>query len=172
MSTELEGRGALAPDLFYWTGRALFAVQVAERAMKRALKHAGNGAIATWERVAADDAVNRTAPLGRLLKKLRERVQIGSEFDEALSQFLCNRNEFVHHFQTRFRLRTPEETAEAIVFLKQLDKTAGVVITVLLEATRGWSKDLLGDQADALPQTRLGGLVAPTIEHHLSRKPR
>ena len=167
MTEHLEEQGPLTVELLYWMGRTLFTVQTAERCLKGALKYAGE---TDWESVRREGTATRKYTIGRLLNRLREKATIASDFDTVLTEFLAERNAFIHAFQDQFRIRTLDDTQQAIAFLQRLERCAGVVITVLQAAIMAWSKSLLGDLT---PEVESGSLVArimPTLDDHILRK--
>lgn len=98
------------------------------------------------------------ATLGRLLKALRERVDLHPTFDDELDRFLQHRNIIAHRLHDvpgGFDLHSNEGRGRLKAFLLQYMENGHTVSMVFLGVLRGW----------AIHE----GIAIPT-EHHLSQR--
>ncbi len=106
-------------------------------------------------------------PLGKLLKSLREQIEVPEDLDEFLGQGIAKRNEIVHGFLTRnaVRLADPNgrlEIERELVELKLEVKRRDIIVNKLLDELLkkyGTSNAMLKRNADrlwgSLPRTCL-----------------
>jgi hypothetical protein len=98
------------------------------------------------------------ATLGRLLKALRERVDLHPTFDDKLERFLQHRNIIAHRLHDvpgGLDLHSDEGRARLKAFLLQYMEEGHIVSMVFLGILRGWASQQ--------------GIEIPN-EHHLSKR--
>jgi hypothetical protein len=102
-------------------GVTLLIVQAAERMLGQSLYRIfGLPELVTVQDLERLDSEARRATLGRLVNSVRERVSLDPMFEQALVDFVQDRNVFVHHFGDRFDLGTSDGFAEAAMFVNRL----------------------------------------------------
>jgi len=104
-------------------GVTLLVVRAAERTLGQSLfRIFGLPDLVTVQDLERLDTEVRRSTLGRLVKSVRDRVSLDPMFEQLLSEFVADRNVFVHHFDERFDLSTPDGLASATSFVNQLMK--------------------------------------------------
>ena len=126
-------------------GVILIAVQSAEETINFALTFVFQGEERlTLEKLERIEAAERSGTLGRLLKQLRERVELSPEFDVLLTQFLSDRNTFIHRILEvpGFDLSTREGRNAATAFLSRFFSETKEVLHVFWAFIRAWQEQL------------------------------
>lgn len=115
-------------------GLALIRIQKAEQVLKMCLTHFLPGQEAALESLENREEALRRQMLGKLIGKLKERLNFDPDFENVLANFLADRNMFVHNFfgVSGFSLETDDEVAIGIDFVRKLVDQAVHVTNIVM----------------------------------------
>ena len=121
-------------------GLAFLYVQSTERALGETLYLIfGLPDVATLEDIERLNAEAKQHTLGRLVNELRRRVTLDPRFESVLSEFVAQRNRFVHHFLEIDR-STTEGRTEANILIRSLISNGGVLQKTFLSFLLAFTK--------------------------------
>jgi hypothetical protein len=149
----------MSPREDAWTriGLLLGMLQHAEHAINVSLSWVFTDRPVSLEEIAFFEKSKQKKALGVLLRALRERVNIDSQFDAFLTRFLQDRNRFVHHLFTErgFSINETKDVPRIRKFVDSLAHRTAIVISVFHAFIEIWAEehDLLDDQPDAFKGT-------------------
>lgn len=146
-------------DVLKTLGLAVIAGQGVEQLLSRCLTFPLHGEpLQTVEQIQLLLERHSKATLGRLLKALRERVDLHPTFDDKLDRFLQHRNIIAHRLHDvpgGLVLHSDEGRGRLKAFLLQYMEDGHTVSMVFLGVLRGWASQ--------------EGIAIPN-EHHLSQQ--
>jgi hypothetical protein len=133
-------------ELMSRMGLALITVQQVEHMLKPLTTYFFRGQGFTAEMMLAEEVRDRKKTLGYFLKQLQRRLEIKPEFDGILTEFLDDRNLFIHHMKDvpNFTLDTEEGMQAGIDFIVRLTNRAQHVMHAL-----GGLIEIIGDSFGA-----------------------
>jgi len=134
-------------DLLEAIGIILIALQAAEKSVNFALIFVfQDGNALTLEKIERLKAEEKSRTLGRLLGQLKRRVELAPDFEEMLSQFLDDRNVFIHRIDDTpgFDLTTSNGRKAAAIFLSRLYAETKSVLHIFFTFIRAWQEQLRG----------------------------
>ena len=120
----------LQTEFYARIGKTLLDVQLAERHLKYCLSYfLPADQPMTVEEVEAMAAADRKKSLTQLIAKMRERIVIDKAFDDKLTKFIEDRNEFAHSFLSAdgVSLHTDEGLKRGIELTKNLSAHANEI---------------------------------------------
>lgn len=94
----------------------------------------------TLEALQEQEDAERNRTLGYFLTELRKRADVHAGFDTLLSDFLRNRNDFIHDLSrvSGCGLGSQEQTAGARQFIHQLIRQSETVLKVFMGLVSAW----------------------------------
>lgn len=136
-------------------GATLFIVQAAERVLAEALVLVLPDKLPTsMEDLSSTSAEVRSRTLGELVKRLRRKVDVSEDLDQMLSDFLADRNTFVHRLEEvgRPRMSSEEGVRATGKFVTELYANARFITTVFADLIVRWADEMkiTGTQIQAL----------------------
>lgn len=124
-------------------GTLIVVMQTTERLILTTLNYVlpSSGAPQTLEDLTEEMRNNEGATLGRMISKLKQRVDLADDFEGVLRAFLQDRNTLVHDLQRvpGFSLSTREGRAVAGSFLANLAENNEVVMKVFVSLLSEWA---------------------------------
>jgi hypothetical protein len=134
------GRTSLGPEIEWYLikkGMTLEMVQGVERIFGQTMHMIfGLESFLSIEELERLDAEARKKTLGQLIAKLRERVQLEPKFDEILSRFVEDRNEFIH----RAKKDTPEDEQRQEALIARLNKVGSLLMQTFISFILAFSE--------------------------------
>lgn len=124
----------LQTEFYARIGKTLLEVQLAERQLKYCLSYfLPADQPKTVEEVEATAAADRKKSLTQLIAKMRERIVIEKGFDDKLTKFIEDRNEFAHSFLSAdgVSLSTDEGLKKGIELTKSLSAQANEIRKII-----------------------------------------
>lgn len=124
-------------------GVALLLVQNAERVIRLCMTVVlPKQASITLDSLQQQEESERRKTIGYFLSELRGRANIDEGFDLLLTDFLKNRNDFVHDLSRvpAWGLRTPEQSAAALQFVHMLIRQTDGVLKVFAGLVLAWQE--------------------------------
>jgi hypothetical protein len=126
------------PQIFTEAGRALYAVQIADKTIINLLRLVyPDEKIDSVESHRKSEEKLSKATLGPLIDTLKKRVNIEPEFDDILNDYLKNRNTFVHDWS---RIPDWENESALLAHIKETQTGSTIVFYTLMGAYRDWIK--------------------------------
>jgi len=124
-------------------GVALLVVQSAERVIRLCMTVVlPKEAPLTLDSLQQQEESERRKTIGYFLLELRKRASIEEGFDQLLTDFLKNRNDFIHDLARvpTWGLRTPEQTVMALQFVHRFIRQADEVLKVFAGLVLAWQE--------------------------------
>ena len=147
--------------VFFMMGYCHFCILQAERALKNVL-----GSSFASQDFEAEEKANEKVPIGPLLRKLRNRVDVDEDFEKLLNEFLRHRNLFVHRLTETIPFGTPEGLRGVANFCQALSiqaRTVGTYFNAAIVAKHP------GSRFQGLDSENVEKLI-PIIDQLLRRK--
>lgn len=127
-------------------GALIITMQTTERLIHTTLSYAlpSAGGYNSLDDLLSEVRKNEGATLGRLIAKLKQRVELADDFEDVLRAFLKDRNALVHDLQRvpGFDLSSREGRAVAGAFLANLAENHLVVMKVFVSLLSDWSSQM------------------------------
>jgi hypothetical protein len=129
-------------------GSLLVLLQSAERLMNLTMTWVlRDTAIRTIEDIMRLEKENRKKTLGQFFSKLRQSFHVNAKFDALLTDFLNDRNLFVHSLITKFDLGTETGRITAHEFIAKLSSEATLVLKIFSAFVQRWITATGGEPA-------------------------
>jgi hypothetical protein len=140
-------------DTWIRIGLLLVLIQNTEHAINASLSWVFADQPVTLEQIAFFEKLKQKRTLGRLLRELRERVNVDRRFDGLLTSFLQDRNRFVHSLfiERGFSINEAKNVPRIRKFVDSLTDRAVIVLAAFNAFIEIWAAehDLAHDQRDA-----------------------
>lgn len=134
-------------------GLALVLLQAVEKILRLAMTFVlQKGDSLTSDMLRAQEAAERAKTLGYFLSELRKRASLDDSLDALLTEFLKNRNDFIHDLSRVPGWNLQGDTAAALTFVRELISQAERVMKVFTALILVWQERT--------------GLTAPETPHH------
>ena len=148
-------------------------LQQTEHTINVALSWVFTDAPITLEQITFFESVKQRKTLRVLLKSLRDRVSVDTDFDSFLTTFLYDRNRFVHRLFTEegFDIDEPKDASRIREFVDSLTHRTAIVLAAFHAFIEIWAEenDLSGD-ADAFKRAPALREMIDHFKRHISQR--
>jgi len=129
--------------VFSVTGETLYMIQLAETAIQDCLIFAFDDHDITLEKIYSEEKSVRRKTLGQIAKLFQKRIALHPDFHKMLSEFVEQRNHFIHHIfnDKRFNLSTDEECQKIQRHMNSLQDYAWNIQNVFFGYLINWMKE-------------------------------